>query len=98
MKIAGAGVVNSVVPGAVCSATCTTQWDGGSQKWTQVNTGVAPPERENGGLAFDPIANELVLFGGYAGYYRSDVWSLRSGQWLLHAEALPQQRRRGIRH
>lgn len=73
------------------------QWDGGKQTWTQVG-GTNPPERENGGLAFDPIANELVLFAGYAGYYRSDLWSFRGGKWFLHAEPLPQQRKRGIRH
>jgi hypothetical protein len=31
LKIAGAGVVTSVVPGVDCAASCTTQWDGGSQ-------------------------------------------------------------------
>jgi len=31
LKIAGAGVVTSVVPGVVCSTSCTTQWDGGSE-------------------------------------------------------------------
>lgn len=72
------------------------QWDG--TKWTQVSASAAPPERENGGLAFDPISNELVLFAGYAGYYRSDVWGLRSGQWFLRPEALPQPRRRGVKH
>jgi hypothetical protein len=72
------------------------QWDG--TKWTQVSASAPPPERENGGLAFDPISNELVLFGGYAGYYRSDVWGLRNGQWVLKAESLPQPRRRGVKH
>jgi hypothetical protein len=31
VNIAGAGVVTSVVPGVVCSTSCTTQWDGGSE-------------------------------------------------------------------
>ena len=31
LNIAGAGVVTSVVPGVACSASCTTQWDGGSE-------------------------------------------------------------------
>lgn len=31
VRIAGGGVVTSVVPGAVCSISCTTQWDGGTQ-------------------------------------------------------------------
>ncbi|HEX7138983.1 MAG TPA: kelch repeat-containing protein [Vicinamibacterales bacterium] len=73
-------------------------WDGKAQSWSQVNTATIPPERENGGLAFDPIANELVLVAGYAGYYRSDVWSLRAGNWVLHPETLPQPIRRGVRH
>jgi hypothetical protein len=30
VKIAGAGFVTSVMPGVVCSASCTTQWDGGT--------------------------------------------------------------------
>jgi hypothetical protein len=73
-------------------------WDGKAQQWSQVNTATLPPERENGGLAFDPIANELTLFGGYAGFYRSDLWSLHAGNWAVHAESLPQPRRRGIKH
>jgi N-acetylneuraminic acid mutarotase len=72
------------------------QWDG--TKWTQVDAGTAPPQRENGGLAFDPISNQFVLFGGYAGYYRSDVWGLRNGQWVSQPETLPQPRRRGVKH
>jgi Divergent InlB B-repeat domain len=31
VKIAGAGVVTSVMPGVVCSSSCTTQWDGGTE-------------------------------------------------------------------
>jgi hypothetical protein len=73
-------------------------WDGTAKQWSQVNTASIPPERENGGLAFDPVANELTLFGGYAGIYRSDLWSLRAGNWILHAESLPQPKRRGIKH
>ena len=31
VTIAGAGVVTSVVPGVVCSSSCATQWDGGTE-------------------------------------------------------------------
>ena len=31
LKIAGAGVVTSVVPGVDCTVSCTTQWDGGAE-------------------------------------------------------------------
>jgi hypothetical protein len=72
------------------------KWDG--TQWTQLATNAVPPERENGGMAFDPISGDTVLFAGYAGFYRSDLWSLRSGQWLLRADPLPQPRRRGAHH
>jgi hypothetical protein len=31
LKIAGEGAVGSVVPGVICAASCTTQWDGGTR-------------------------------------------------------------------
>ena len=31
VRISGAGVVTSVVPGIVCTTSCTTQWDGGTE-------------------------------------------------------------------
>jgi hypothetical protein len=31
LRIAGAGVVTSVMPGVACSSSCTTQWDGGTE-------------------------------------------------------------------
>jgi len=65
-------------------------WDGKAQTWSQVNTPTLPPGRENGGLALDPMSNELTLFGGYAGVYLSDYWSLNNGDWVLHAQPLPQ--------
>ena len=65
-------------------------WDGKAQSWSQVNTPTTAGSRENGGLAYDPASNELVLAAGYAGYYRSDVWSLHNGDWALHVESLPQ--------
>ncbi|HEV8435340.1 MAG TPA: kelch repeat-containing protein [Thermoanaerobaculia bacterium] len=73
-------------------------WDGSAKTWSQVNTSTIPPARENGGLAFDPITRELVLVAGYAGYYRSDAWSFRGGDWVLHPEGIQQPRRRGVGH
>ena len=51
------------------------QWDG--RNWTQVTYSRVPYARENGGLAWDPSTQMMVIFGGYAGQqYLSDLWTL----------------------
>jgi hypothetical protein len=74
-------------------ANDTWEWDGTT--WKKINSILTPPARENGGLAFDPIRNEIVMFAGYAGSYLSDLWSLNNGQWTQVIEIL--NRRRAVR-
>jgi hypothetical protein len=66
------------------------EWDGTT--WTKVNTAVVPPARENGGWAVDPLRNELVMFGGYSGFYLSDLWSFSNGKWSQVFEVLYRRR------
>ncbi|HEV2317862.1 MAG TPA: hypothetical protein VGV89_09880 [Thermoplasmata archaeon] len=50
--------------------------------WTAINPTNPPPARNGAGLAYDPIWNVSVLFGGHAGgLYYSDTWVLRGAQW-----------------
>ena len=44
----------------------------------------------------DALGSPTLRF--HSGFYRSDLWVLHNGQWVLKAEALPQPRRRGARH
>ena len=47
------------------------------RNWTQVTYSRVPYARENGGLAWDPSTQMMVVFGGYAGQqYLSDLWTL----------------------
>ncbi|HXG57428.1 MAG TPA: kelch repeat-containing protein [Thermoanaerobaculia bacterium] len=48
------------------------EWDGST--WKKLAPATTPPARENGRFEFDPLSGEMVLFGGYAGYFLSDVW------------------------
>ncbi|HEX8169792.1 MAG TPA: kelch repeat-containing protein [Thermoanaerobaculia bacterium] len=59
----------------------TWEWDGSKQTWTRLSPASLPSARQNGGLAYDPIADRMVLFGGYAGFYFSDVWSWDGATW-----------------
>ncbi len=58
------------------------QWDG--TDWKQVTFPRIPYARENGGLAFDPSTQTMVVFGGYVGQsYLSDLWTLtEDGGWM----------------
>lgn len=70
-------------------------WDWDGSKWTKLEQTTVPPQRENGGFAYDPLRNELVMFGGYSGFYLSDLWSFRNGQWRQQTEVLDRRRAAG---
>jgi hypothetical protein len=77
-------------------ANDTWEWDGTTSRWTHLTTSDTTPEpevRENGSMAWDPIAQQLVLFAGYAeGFYRSDVWAWTGTDWLPRIEGGPRRR------
>jgi len=72
----------------------TWQWDGSSSTWTLLSPPRAPHARENGMMAWDPLKNEIVLFGGYAGFYYSDTWAFNGQTWSPRAD--PAGRRRTL--
>jgi hypothetical protein len=73
----------------------TWQWDGASSTWTKLEPATVPSARENGAMAYDPVANEIVLFAGYAGFYFSDVWAWTGTDWKPHAEGTGRHRPSG---
>ncbi len=69
-------------------------WEFDGSAWKRIATDGMPEARENGRMDFDYSRNEMVLFGGYAGAFFSDVWTLNNGVWRVRNEAF--QRRRGV--
>lgn len=69
----------------------TWEWNG--TNWTKLSP-TPFTARENASMAFDPISNELLLFGGYAGVFYSDVWALdaKHTQWRVRSENLARRR------
>jgi hypothetical protein len=79
-------------------ANDTWEWDGAASRWAQKtpNTAPDPDTRENGALAWDPVASQFVLFAGYAdGFYRSDTWEWTGEDWTPRLEHAG--RRRAVR-
>src|SRR4029079_7274306 len=69
------------------------EWNGSS--WTKLTSARMPFARENGGLAYDPSRNEMVLFGGYSGFFLSDLWLLDENGWKAEEPAALPRRRAG---
>ena len=62
----------------------TWEWDGTT--WRQLATEGAPLARENGGMAWDPSTEAMILFGGWSGYFQSDTWRFDQNRWSVYAE------------
>ena len=65
---------------------------GGTPAWTQLSPGAGPAARTNAAAAYDPAANELIVFGGQDGSANpcstfSDTWILQSANGLSGASA-----------
>src|SRR5207237_4388591 len=72
----------------------TWQWDG--KAWTKLTTAHTPPARENGFFDYDPSTGALTLFAGFSGFYHSDVWTFKAGNWSIVTEApIPRRRAAG---
>jgi hypothetical protein len=58
-------------------------WAWNGQAWTQIpRTGTWPSARQSAALAFDPLRQKLVLFGGIRGASQlQDLWEWDGTQW-----------------
>lgn len=65
-------------------ANDTWEWDGTT--WRQLQPLTEAPRRENGGMAYDPAAGNIILFGGWSGFFHSDTWKFRDNIWTVFAE------------
>lgn len=69
----------------------TWQFDG--KTWMKLTTAHTPAARENGFFDYDPSTHALTLFGGYSGFYHSDVWSFKNGDWSpVTEQPIPRRR------
>ncbi len=72
----------------------TWEWDGVA--WTQVAAGgAAPIPRDGHSMVYDPLRDEIILFGGRAfPAIQHDTWRFAAGQWTPLAVSGPPARHR----
>ena len=86
------GVRVNTVNAVPVQTYASDQWEWDGSTWTQINTPTQPPARENTGYELDPSTNRLVIFGGYAGSYFSDLWQLDQTGWHVVPESVGRRR------
>ncbi len=58
----------------------TWSWDG--QRWRELHPVVSPPARAQAGMVYDPVRDQLVLFGGSrGGLPLADTWVWDASGW-----------------
>ena len=71
----------------------TWLWDGGASRWTKLAPARSPSPRQNGMMAVDPTTNQIFLYGGYAGFFFSDLWFWNGETWTPQQEEFGSRRR-----
>lgn len=60
-------------------------WEFADDRWTNITTVADPPARWGGALVYDPVVQQLVLFGGRYGstgaYVYNDTWEFNATGW-----------------
>lgn len=67
------------------AATLADLWEWDGERWTKIETqGNGPGARDHHALAYDPVLEKVILYGGQDGAdrYRSDTWSWDGSVWM----------------
>lgn len=68
-------------------------WEWNGSAWRKLTSAAVPPARQNGALFYDASRREIVLFGGYGGYFFGDTWILGAdGSWTVREESRGRRR------
>jgi PKD repeat protein len=87
------GIAGAGSPRAASSSGPVVQNGSSAPGWANVTAtaGSPPPYRSYGrSMAYDPVDNYVVMFGGYTGSYLDDTWAFHGGKWTqLHPKTSP---------
>ncbi|MNW27496.1 Endo-1,4-beta-xylanase A precursor [compost metagenome] len=68
------------VGGSAIRVNDTWTWDG--ENWEQLHPTVTPPARSGGGMAYDPISDRIIMYGGDGRTnFLGDTWTWTGTDW-----------------
>lgn len=66
--------------GSAIRVNDTWTWDG--ENWEQLHPTVTPPARSGGGMAYDPISDRIIMYGGDGRTnFLGDTWTWTGTDW-----------------
>jgi methionine-rich copper-binding protein CopC len=87
------GGLTGSAAGTAVPANDTWVWDGIS--WEKKTPATTPPGRNAAQITWDPVREEVVLFGGEAGAVLSDTWTWDGENWTQESPATVPTKRFG---
>jgi Kelch motif/Galactose oxidase, central domain len=70
------------IAAAVTQANAFVRWMP-APAWTQIQTAKSPPKRAAMAMAYDPVSQKVVVFGGYTSNgYLNDMWTFDGTSWV----------------
>ncbi len=68
--------------GVLCSSPSNQTWIYANGTWSELQTAVTPPAREEAMMTYDAAAGYILLFGGRGSHGSlSDTWAFHDGAW-----------------
>lgn len=80
-RVFRASVVLTIAAFVILGSFNAVAADSSSLNWVQLSPAASPPARGYPSMAYDPISQKVVLFGGYNGGYLNDTWTFDGTTW-----------------
>ena len=68
-------------PACTVNGPLNDTWGFSRGHWFPVATSGSPPPTDEGGLAYDPSSQQMVLFGGLSCFVACGTWTYAAGAW-----------------
>lgn len=66
----------------VNGARLADTWEYDGTTWTQMSPAASPPARVGQSMAYDPVRQRVIMYGGFTGVAQSDLWEYDGSTWM----------------
>jgi len=89
LAVVAMGVAASMMHHASLAGSLTTLAAAPAASWKKLTPGVSPSARAAMAMAYDPVSQRVVLFGGYDDLiYLDETWTFDGATWRMETPPL----------